>query len=51
MLPEEIEDRELLEEWLSKKKERRVHLIRVRKKGQKEKLVELAEKNATYGIT
>lgn len=46
MLPQEVEDQELLEEWLSKKKERRVHLI-IPKKGQKEKLVELAEKNAT----
>ena len=45
MLPQEVEDQELLEEWLSKKKERRVHLI-IPKKGQKEKLVELAEKNA-----
>ena len=46
MLPQEVEDQELLEEWLSKKRERRVHLI-IPKKGQKEKLVELAEKNAT----
>lgn len=45
MLPQEVEDQELLEEWLSKKKKRRVHLI-IPKKGQKEKLVELAEKNA-----
>ena len=45
MLPQEVEDQELLEEWLSKKKERRVHLI-IPNKGQKEKLVELAEKNA-----
>lgn len=45
MLPQEVEDQELLEEWLSKKKERRVRLI-IPKKGQKEKLVELAEKNA-----
>lgn len=45
MLPQEVEDQKLLEEWLSKKKERRVHLI-IPKKGQKEKLVELAEKNA-----
>lgn len=45
ILSQEVEDQELLEEWLSKKKERRVHLI-IPKKGQKEKLVELAEKNA-----
>lgn len=45
MLHEELEERELLEEWLSKKREHRVH-IRVPKKGEKEKLVELARKNA-----
>ena len=45
MLPEEIEDQELIEEWLTKKREHRVHL-RVPKKGSKEKLVELAQKNA-----
>lgn len=45
MLQEELEDQELLEEWLTKKREHRVH-IRVPKKGQKEKLVELARKNA-----
>lgn len=46
MLQEEIEEQELLEQWLSKKKEQRVH-IRVPKKGEKEKLVELAKTNAT----
>lgn len=46
MLQEEIEEREILEQWLSKKKEQRVH-IRVPKKGEKEKLVELARTNAT----
>jgi len=45
MLQEEIEEQELLEQWLSKKKEQRVH-IRVPKKGEKEKLVELARTNA-----
>lgn len=45
MLQEEIDDKELLEEWLTKKREHRVH-IRVPKKGEKEKLVELARKNA-----
>ena len=45
MLQEEIIEQELLEEWLSKKREHRVH-IRVPKKGEKEKLVELAKKNA-----
>lgn len=46
MLQEEIEEKELLEQWLSKKKEHRVR-IKVPKKGEKEKLVELAGTNAT----
>ena len=45
MLPEEIEDASLLEEWLTKKRGHKVSL-RVPKKGSKEKLVELAMKNA-----
>ena len=45
MLPEEIEDAEVIEEWLTKKRGQRVH-IRVPKKGTKEKLVELAARNA-----
>lgn len=45
MLQEEIEEIPVLEEWLSKKRGQRVH-IRVPKKGTKEKLVELAAKNA-----
>ncbi len=45
MTHEELEEQELLEEWLTKKREHRVH-IRVPKKGEKEKLVELARKNA-----
>lgn len=45
MLQEEIEDRELIENWLSEKRGQRTH-IRVPKKGTKEKLVELAAKNA-----
>lgn len=45
MLPEEIEDAEIIEEWLTKKRGQRVH-IRVPKKGTKEKLVELAARNA-----
>lgn len=45
MLHEELEEQELLEEWLTKKREHRVR-IRVPKKGEKEKLVELARKNA-----
>lgn len=45
MLPEEIEDRQVIEEWLAKKRGYKVHL-KVPKKGNKEKLVELAERNA-----
>jgi len=45
MLQEEIEEREILEQWLSKKKEQKVR-IKVPKKGEKEKLVELARTNA-----
>ena len=45
MLQYEIEDAALIEEWLSGRKGQKVH-IQVPKKGQKEKLVELAEKNA-----
>lgn len=45
MLQEEIEDMEILEKWLSARKGSRVYL-RVPKKGTKEKLVELAAKNA-----
>lgn len=45
MLQEEIEDIEVLEKWLSARKGARVYL-RVPKIGAKEKLVELAAKNA-----
>ncbi len=45
MLQDEVEDRELLEEWLSSKRGQKVSL-RVPKKGTKEKLVELARENA-----
>ncbi|MBS5388591.1 MAG: excinuclease ABC subunit UvrC [Clostridiales bacterium] len=45
MLPEEIEDKELIEEWLSGKRGQKLS-IRVPKKGTKEKLVELAANNA-----
>lgn len=45
MLPEEIEDRAVIEEWLGGKRGGRVYL-RVPKKGTKEKLVELAARNA-----
>ena len=45
MLSDEIEDTELTQEWLSQKSGRKVH-ISVPKKGEKEKLVALAKKNA-----
>ena len=45
MLQQQIEEMELLERWLTSKKGARVHL-RVPLKGAKEKLVELAAKNA-----
>lgn len=46
MLQEEIEDGDIIEEWLGKKRGHRVRL-KVPKKGTKEKLVELAAKNAS----
>ena len=46
MLQELIEDISVLEEWLSAKRGRRVY-IRIPQKGMKEKLVELAAKNAS----
>ena len=45
MLQAEVEDREVLEEWLTSKRGQKV-AIRVPKKGIKEKLVELAQENA-----
>lgn len=45
MIKEDIEDRKILEEWLSKKEDRKVE-IKYPKKGEKLRLVELAEKNA-----
>lgn len=45
MLPEEIEDSAVVEEWLTKKRGHKVS-VRIPKKGSKEKLVELAAKNA-----
>lgn len=45
MVQEELEDQDVLEEWLSKRRGQKVH-IRVPKKGTKEKLVEMAQKNA-----
>ena len=45
MMQTEIEDGEIIEDWLSARRKQRVH-IRVPKKGTKEKLVELARENA-----
>lgn len=50
MIQEEVEEQELLEQWLTKKREHRVR-IKVPKKGEKEKLVELARKNAELVLT
>ena len=50
MLQEEIEDGEVLEEWLTQRRGHRVR-IRVPRKGSKEKLVELAQKNAALVLS
>ncbi len=49
MIREEIEDKELIEEWLSKQAGRKVE-IKAPKKGEKLKLVEMAEKNASITL-
>lgn len=50
MIQEEIEEGKVIEEWLSGKRGQRVYL-RVPKKGNKEKLVELAAKNAALVLS
>lgn len=50
MIQYEVEEQELLEEWLTARKGHRVY-IRVPRKGSKEKLVELAQKNAQMVLT
>ena len=45
MLPQEIEEQEVLADWLGEKRGSKVY-IRVPQKGMKEKLVEVAQKNA-----
>jgi excinuclease ABC subunit C len=45
MLQQDIEDREVLEEWLTRKRGRKV-TIRIPQKGMKERLVDLAARNA-----
>lgn len=50
MLQEEIEESEVIAEWLSQKRGQKVYL-RVPKKGTKEKLVELAAQNAAMVLS
>ena len=45
LLETEVEERDLLEQWLSQKREQRVHIL-TPQKGEKHKLVELAKDNA-----
>ena len=45
LVQEEVEEPEIIEDWLTARRKQRVH-IRVPKKGTKEKLVELAKENA-----
>ena len=45
MLPESIEDMDIIEQWLTQRKGSRVY-ITVPERGQKEKLMELATQNA-----
>ena len=47
LLSEETDDQELLESWLTARRGRKVR-ITIPKKGSKERLVELAEKNASF---
>lgn len=50
LLQEEIQDQELISRWLSERKGQKVSLV-VPKKGQKERLVELAAQNAGLVLT
>ncbi len=47
LLSEETEEQELLENWLTARRGKRVRIV-IPKKGSKERLVELAEKNASF---
>ncbi len=47
LLSEETEEQELLENWLTVRRGKRVRIV-IPKKGSKERLVELAEKNASF---
>lgn len=46
LVPQQIEDADVIEQWLTMKRGQKV-VIKTPKKGEKEKLVELAKKNAT----
>ena len=50
MLKEEIEDKEVIEEWLSKKAERKIE-FKTPKKGEKLRFVDMANKNAEVTLT
>ena len=50
MLPQEIEEQAVLEKWLTEKRGSKVS-IRIPQKGMKEKLVELAQKNASLVLS
>ena len=50
MLQDDIEDREIITQWLSGRKGQKVQII-VPKKGQKERLVELAAQNASLVLS
>lgn len=50
LIQEEVEEGAVIEEWLSNKRGQKVY-IRVPKKGSKEKLVELAQKNAAMVLS
>ena len=50
MLQYAVEDAAVIEDWLTKKRGQKV-VLRVPQKGMKEKLVELAEKNAALVLS
>ncbi len=50
MLPEQIEDMDIIEKWLTQRKGSRVYL-KVPERGQKEKLMELAAQNAALVLS
>ena len=49
MLPEEIEDQDIIEEWLTARRERRVHL-RIPKKGNEGKTGRTGTKECADGV-